>query len=85
MFGCFVIMTYVDETTIYFFMALTSVNHFVTTFDELEKIEDDCEFCFETIESQVAYNPKVNVIWALFSTTIGQLNFVVLCPSHVRL
>ncbi len=46
-FRCFVIMTYVDETTNFFSMALTSASHFATTLYELEKIEDDCEFCFK--------------------------------------
>jgi len=46
-FGCFVIMTYVDETTNYYFTTVTNVSHLVTTFDKLENIEDDYEFCFK--------------------------------------
>lgn len=33
----------------------------------------------------MAYNLEVDVIWALLSATIGQLNFVVSCPLHVKI
>jgi len=87
-FGCFVIMTCVNETTNFFLMALTSASHFATTFDQHEIKRLKMIVSFDQIEAigpQVAYNLEIDVIWALFSTTIGQLNFVVSCPSCVRL